>query len=75
MRDEAKKLEEFREKQKEARKKVISIATVVHGSDRGILTNNYMTLHFQIEQQMDALHKQKSSQFKKTMDVSINYIV
>nr|XP_020476764.1 proline-serine-threonine phosphatase-interacting protein 2 isoform X2 [Monopterus albus] len=42
MRDEAKKLEEFREKQKEARKK--------------------------IEQQMDALHKHKSSQFKKTMD-------
>ncbi|KAM9306870.1 proline-serine-threonine phosphatase-interacting protein 2 isoform 2-T2 [Pholidichthys leucotaenia] len=42
MREEIKKLEEFREKQKETRKK--------------------------IEQQMDALHKQKSLQFKKTMD-------
>ncbi|XP_029025223.1 proline-serine-threonine phosphatase-interacting protein 2 [Betta splendens] len=42
MREEAKKLEDFREKQKEARKK--------------------------IEQQMDMLHKQRSSQFKKTMD-------
>lgn len=29
-----------------------------------------MILSFQMEQQMDALHKQKSSQFKKTMDVS-----
>uniref|UniRef100_A0A7N8YM88 Proline-serine-threonine phosphatase interacting protein 2 n=1 Tax=Mastacembelus armatus TaxID=205130 RepID=A0A7N8YM88_9TELE len=47
MRDEAKKLEEFREKQKEARKKV--------------------------EQQMDTLHKQKSSQFKKTMDSKKSY--
>ncbi|XP_026152407.1 proline-serine-threonine phosphatase-interacting protein 2 [Mastacembelus armatus] len=47
MRDEAKKLEEFREKQKEARKK--------------------------IEQQMDTLHKQKSSQFKKTMDSKKSY--
>lgn len=26
-------------------------------------------MSFQIEQQMDALHKQKASQFKKTMDV------
>uniref|UniRef100_A0A8C6S3Y0 Proline-serine-threonine phosphatase interacting protein 2 n=1 Tax=Neogobius melanostomus TaxID=47308 RepID=A0A8C6S3Y0_9GOBI len=42
MREEVRKLEEFREKQKEARKK--------------------------IEQHMDALHKQKASQFKKTMD-------
>ncbi|KAM6976001.1 proline-serine-threonine phosphatase-interacting protein 2 [Tautogolabrus adspersus] len=47
MRDEAKKLEDFREKQKEARKK--------------------------IEQQMDAFHKQKSSQFKKTMDTKKTY--
>uniref|UniRef100_UPI0037E938AB proline-serine-threonine phosphatase-interacting protein 2 n=1 Tax=Semicossyphus pulcher TaxID=241346 RepID=UPI0037E938AB len=47
MRDEAKKLEDFREKQKEVRKK--------------------------IEQQMDALHKQKSSQFKKTMDTKKTY--
>ena len=30
------------------------------------------TLWFQVEQQIDALHKQKSSQFKKTMDVSHN---
>ncbi|KAM4532241.1 proline-serine-threonine phosphatase-interacting protein 2 [Fundulus diaphanus] len=47
MREEAKKLEEFREKQKEGRKK--------------------------IEQQMDALHKQKSSQFKRTMDSKKTY--
>ncbi|KAF1377674.1 hypothetical protein PFLUV_G00203200 [Perca fluviatilis] len=47
MREEAKKLEEFKEKQKEARKK--------------------------IEQQMDALHKQKSSQYKKTMDSKKTY--
>uniref|UniRef100_A0A3Q1EPK4 Proline-serine-threonine phosphatase interacting protein 2 n=1 Tax=Acanthochromis polyacanthus TaxID=80966 RepID=A0A3Q1EPK4_9TELE len=47
MKDEAKKLEDFREKQKEARKK--------------------------IEQQMDALHKQKASQFKKTMDSKKTY--
>ncbi|XP_030004380.1 proline-serine-threonine phosphatase-interacting protein 2-like isoform X2 [Sphaeramia orbicularis] len=47
MRDEAKKLEEFREKQREARKKV--------------------------EQQMDALHKQKALQFKKTMDSKKTY--
>uniref|UniRef100_A0A4W6DRB6 Proline-serine-threonine phosphatase interacting protein 2 n=1 Tax=Lates calcarifer TaxID=8187 RepID=A0A4W6DRB6_LATCA len=44
MREEAKKLEEFREKTKRSQEK---------------------------EQQMDALHKQRSSQFKKTMDVSI----
>ncbi|XP_052381906.1 proline-serine-threonine phosphatase-interacting protein 2-like isoform X3 [Oncorhynchus keta] len=43
MRDEAKKLEDFRERQKEARKKV--------------------------EQQMDALHKQRATQFKKTMEL------
>ncbi|KAK6315608.1 hypothetical protein J4Q44_G00131320 [Coregonus suidteri] len=42
MRDEAKKLEDFRERQKETRKKV--------------------------EQQMDALHKQRATQFKKTME-------
>lgn len=47
MREEAKKLEEFREKQKEIRKK--------------------------IEQQMDALHKLKASQFKKTMDTKKTY--
>ncbi|KAK5618512.1 hypothetical protein CRENBAI_017114 [Crenichthys baileyi] len=47
MREEAKKLEEFKEKQREARKK--------------------------IEQQMDALHKQKSSQFKRTMDSKKTY--
>ncbi|KAK1883864.1 Proline-serine-threonine phosphatase-interacting protein 2, partial [Dissostichus eleginoides] len=47
LREEAKKLEEFREKQKEARKKV--------------------------EQQMDALHKQKASQYKKTMDSKKTY--
>ncbi|XP_008289906.1 proline-serine-threonine phosphatase-interacting protein 2 [Stegastes partitus] len=47
MREEAKKLEDFREKQKEARKK--------------------------IEQQMDVLHKQKASQFKKTMDSKKTY--
>uniref|UniRef100_G3PUZ0 F-BAR domain-containing protein n=1 Tax=Gasterosteus aculeatus aculeatus TaxID=481459 RepID=G3PUZ0_GASAC len=43
MRDEAKKLEEFREKQKEARKKM--------------------------EQHMEFFHKQKSSHFKRTMDL------
>uniref|UniRef100_A0A667Z451 Proline-serine-threonine phosphatase interacting protein 2 n=1 Tax=Myripristis murdjan TaxID=586833 RepID=A0A667Z451_9TELE len=47
MREEAKKLEDFREKQKEARKK--------------------------IEQQMDVIHKQKASQFKKTMDSKKTY--
>ncbi|KAM6902084.1 proline-serine-threonine phosphatase-interacting protein 2 [Xenentodon cancila] len=47
MREEAKKLEEFREKQKEARKKT--------------------------EQNMDMLHKQKSSQFKKTTDSKKTY--
>lgn len=46
MREEAKKLEEFREKQKEARKKVCGfISTVVHWGHRGILlTHSYMTL-------------------------------
>ncbi|XP_029300509.1 proline-serine-threonine phosphatase-interacting protein 2 [Cottoperca gobio] len=47
MREEAKKLEDFREKQRDARKKM--------------------------EQQMDALHKQKSAQFKKTMDSKKTY--
>uniref|UniRef100_A0A3B3ZEN1 F-BAR domain-containing protein n=1 Tax=Periophthalmus magnuspinnatus TaxID=409849 RepID=A0A3B3ZEN1_9GOBI len=47
MREEVKKLEDFREKQKDARKK--------------------------IEQHMDALHKQKASQFKKTMDSKKTY--
>ncbi|XP_063745902.1 proline-serine-threonine phosphatase-interacting protein 2 isoform X2 [Eleginops maclovinus] len=47
LREEAKKLEEFREKQKEARKKV--------------------------EQHMDVLHKQKASQYKKTMDSKKTY--
>ncbi|XP_069026031.1 proline-serine-threonine phosphatase-interacting protein 2 [Embiotoca jacksoni] len=47
MREEARKVEEFREKQKEVRKKT--------------------------EQQMDGLHKQKSSQFKKTMDSKKTY--
>ncbi|XP_077099196.1 proline-serine-threonine phosphatase-interacting protein 2 isoform X2 [Siphateles boraxobius] len=43
MREEAKKLEDFREKQKEARKRV--------------------------EQLMDALHKQKGAQYKKTAEL------
>lgn len=47
MREEVRKLEEFKERQKEARKK--------------------------IEQQMDALHKQKSTQFKRTMDSKKTY--
>ncbi|XP_065146470.1 proline-serine-threonine phosphatase-interacting protein 2 isoform X1 [Paramisgurnus dabryanus] len=47
MREEAKKLEDFREKQKEIRKKV--------------------------EQQMDALHKQKSAQYKKTAEAKKTY--
>ncbi|ROI48959.1 Proline-serine-threonine phosphatase-interacting protein 2, partial [Anabarilius grahami] len=47
MREEAKKLEDFREKQKEARKK--------------------------IEQQMDALHKQKAAQYKKTAEAKKTY--
>ncbi|KAG7241153.1 hypothetical protein INR49_025896 [Caranx melampygus] len=47
MREEAKKLEEFREKQKEVRKK--------------------------LEQQMDVLHKQRSTHFKKTMDSKKTY--
>ncbi|XP_029502895.2 proline-serine-threonine phosphatase-interacting protein 2 isoform X2 [Oncorhynchus nerka] len=47
MRDEAKKLEDFRERQKETRKKV--------------------------EQQMDALHKQRATQFKKTMETKKTY--
>ncbi|CAL1567667.1 unnamed protein product [Knipowitschia caucasica] len=47
MREEVKKLEEFKERQKEVRKK--------------------------IEQHMDALHKQKASQFKKTMDSKKTY--
>ncbi|KAK7896498.1 hypothetical protein WMY93_021823 [Mugilogobius chulae] len=47
MREEVKKLEEFREKQKEARKR--------------------------IEQHMESLHKQKASQFKKTMDSKKTY--
>lgn len=47
MREEAKKLEDFREKQKEARKKV--------------------------EQQMDALHKQKAAQYKKTAEAKKTY--
>ncbi|KAK6322760.1 hypothetical protein J4Q44_G00075520 [Coregonus suidteri] len=47
MRDEAKKMEDFRERQKEARKKV--------------------------EQQMDALHKQRATQFKKAMESKKTY--
>ncbi|KAL0965806.1 hypothetical protein UPYG_G00286020 [Umbra pygmaea] len=47
MRDEARKLEDFREKQKETKKK--------------------------IELQMDALHKQRSAQFKKTMESKKTY--
>ncbi|XP_042251309.1 proline-serine-threonine phosphatase-interacting protein 2 isoform X3 [Thunnus maccoyii] len=47
MREEAKKLEEFREKQREAKKK--------------------------IDQHMDALHKHKSSQYKKTVDSKKTY--
>ncbi|XP_062870549.1 proline-serine-threonine phosphatase-interacting protein 2 [Trichomycterus rosablanca] len=47
MRDEVKKLEEFKEKQKEARKKM--------------------------EQQIDALHKQKATQYKKTMETKKTY--
>uniref|UniRef100_A0A673NAL1 Proline-serine-threonine phosphatase interacting protein 2 n=1 Tax=Sinocyclocheilus rhinocerous TaxID=307959 RepID=A0A673NAL1_9TELE len=47
MREEAKKLEDFREKQKEARKKV--------------------------EQHMDALHKQKAAQYKKTAEAKKTY--
>ncbi|KAJ8261229.1 hypothetical protein COCON_G00169520 [Conger conger] len=47
MREEAKKLEDFREKQKETRKKV--------------------------EQQMDSLHKQKATQYKKTMESKKTY--
>uniref|UniRef100_A0A3Q3VMY8 F-BAR domain-containing protein n=1 Tax=Mola mola TaxID=94237 RepID=A0A3Q3VMY8_MOLML len=47
MREEAKKLEEFREKHKEMRKKM--------------------------EQQMDTLHKQKSSQFRKTIETKKTY--
>uniref|UniRef100_A0A9J7WZZ7 Proline-serine-threonine phosphatase interacting protein 2 n=1 Tax=Cyprinus carpio carpio TaxID=630221 RepID=A0A9J7WZZ7_CYPCA len=47
MREEAKKLEDFREKQKETRKKV--------------------------EQHMDALHKQKAAQYKKTADAKKTY--
>ncbi|KAJ7986936.1 hypothetical protein DPEC_G00333550 [Dallia pectoralis] len=47
MRDEARKLEDFREKQKEARKKV--------------------------EQSMDALHKQRAAQYKKTMESKKTY--
>lgn len=47
IREEAKKVEDFREKQKEARKK--------------------------IEHQMDALHKQKASLYKKTMETKKTY--
>uniref|UniRef100_A0A672K3S2 Proline-serine-threonine phosphatase interacting protein 2 n=1 Tax=Sinocyclocheilus grahami TaxID=75366 RepID=A0A672K3S2_SINGR len=47
MREEAKKFEDFREKQKEARKKV--------------------------EQHMDALHKQKVAQYKKTAEAKKTY--
>ncbi|KAM3873948.1 proline-serine-threonine phosphatase-interacting protein 2 [Diretmus argenteus] len=47
MREEAKRLEDFRERQRDARKK--------------------------IEQQLDALHKQKASQFKKTMESKKTY--
>ncbi|XP_062334629.1 proline-serine-threonine phosphatase-interacting protein 2 isoform X1 [Osmerus eperlanus] len=47
MREEARRLEDFRERQKEARKKV--------------------------EQQMDAFHKQRATQFKKTMETKKTY--
>lgn len=56
------------------------ISTVMHRGDCSIFPSlchmqswwRDTTLSFQIEQQMDVLHKQKSSQFKKTMDVSTN---
>lgn len=47
MREEARRLEDFRERQKEARKKV--------------------------EQHMDSLHKQRATQFKKTMETKKTY--
>ncbi|XP_076875916.1 proline-serine-threonine phosphatase-interacting protein 2 [Brachyhypopomus gauderio] len=47
IREEAKKMEEFREKQKESRKRV--------------------------ELQMDAMHKQKATQYKKTMETKRTY--
>lgn len=78
MREEAKKLEEFKEKQKEAKKKVSRvISDVMHWGDHGISSTHtvyswwlHMMMSFQLEQHMEALHKHKSSQYKKTVDVS-----
>lgn len=73
IREEAKKVEEFREKQRDLRKKVASwlptlrsppIQSDTLGRSLGAI------LSFQIEQQMDAHNKRKCAQFKKTLEVS-----
>ncbi|KAJ0057245.1 hypothetical protein NL108_002189, partial [Boleophthalmus pectinirostris] len=70
MREEVKKLEEFRERQKEARKKVT--LTVLNTIVLRFLLK-FLLMFLQIEQHMDALHKQKVSQFKKTLDSKKTY--
>ncbi|KAJ0013004.1 hypothetical protein NQD34_017338 [Periophthalmus magnuspinnatus] len=72
MREEVKKLEDFREKQKDARKKVLFLTLLsTFIVFRFLLIISLSSL--QIEQHMDALHKQKASQFKKTMDSKKTY--
>lgn len=72
MKDEVRKLEEFRERQRETRKRVSTFISAMIYSGISILLT-CVTFLPQIEQHMDALHKLKASQFKKTIDVSRNF--
>lgn len=49
-----------------------TLFSTVHNDIHDYWTNSIKKLFFfQIEQQMDALHKQKAAQYKKTAEVSL----